>query len=157
MLQQEKIHQLLIEKRKTLAIAESCSGGHLAAKFTSIPDASKYFLGSMITYSNALKEKVLNVSKETLRVSGAASRETADEMLIGLMKLSDADFGIAVTGIAGPSGGTKEKPIGTVFIAVGVRAKKPHIIECHFEGDRASIMEASCQKALEEFSYLIQD
>ncbi|NGX47532.1 MAG: Nicotinamide-nucleotide amidohydrolase PncC, partial [Chlamydiae bacterium] len=88
MSQIEKIHHTLIEKKKTLALAESCSGGNLAAKFISIPDASKYFLGSMVTYSNAMKEKILHVSVETIRVSGAVSREVADEMLIGLMKLS---------------------------------------------------------------------
>ncbi|NGX26846.1 MAG: Nicotinamide-nucleotide amidohydrolase PncC [Chlamydiae bacterium] len=155
MSQIEKIHHTLIEKKKTLALAESCSGGNLAAKFISIPDASKYFLGSMVTYSNAMKEKILHVSVETIRVSGAVSREVADEMLIGLMKLSGADYGIATTGIAGPTGGTSEKPVGTVFIAVGAKGKKPHVVQCDFEGDRAAIIEATCERALEELSYLI--
>ena len=155
MSQIEKIHHTLIEKKKTLALAESCSGGNLAAKFISIPDASKYFLGSMVTYSNAMKEKILHVSVETIRVSGAVSREVADEMLIGLMKLSGADYGIATTGIAGPTGGTSGKPVGTVFIAVGAKGKKPHVVQCDFEGDRAAIIEATCERALEELSYLI--
>lgn len=150
----EKIHRLLIENEQTLALAESCSGGYLSAKFVSIPDASKYLLGSLVTYSNVLKEKVLNVSADTLRISGAVSREVANEMWIGLMKLTGADFGIATTGIAGPTGGTEEKPVGTVYIAVGAKGKKPHIIVCHFDGDREDVIEATCQKALEEFLLL---
>ncbi|MDN3506985.1 MAG: CinA family protein [Simkaniaceae bacterium] len=150
----EKIHQTLIEKNQTLALAESCSGGHLSAEFVSLPDASKYLLGSLVTYSNALKEKILKVSAETLRTSGAVSREVANEMWIGLMKLTEADYGITTTGIAGPTGGTEEKPVGTVFIALGAKGKKPHIIECHFDGDRESVIEATCAKALEEFLLL---
>ncbi len=155
MSQVEKIHKSLIDSKRTLALAESCTGGHLAALFTSIPDASKYFLGSLVTYSNQLKEDLLKVSKETLRTSGAVSRETANEMLLGLMKMTSADFGIAITGTAGPSGGSKEKPVGTVFIAVGAKGKKPHIVECHFEGARQAVIEASCAKALLELQGLI--
>lgn len=148
---QEKIHQTLIENKQTLALAESCSGGRLSAKFVEMPDASKYLLGSLVTYSNFLKEKVLKVSADTLRTSGAVSREVAHEMWIGLMKLSGADFGIATTGIAGPTGGTDEKPVGTVFIALGAKDKKPRVIECLFKGDRKEIIESTCGKALEEF------
>ena len=151
----KEIHQALIEKGKTLCLAESCTGGHLAATFTSIPDASKYFLASLVAYSNQIKEKVLGVSKETLRTNGAVSREVAHEMWIGLMKISGADYGIAVTGTAGPSGGTKEKPVGTVFIAVGEKGKKPHIIENLFEGDRMEVIHSTIESALDELSYLL--
>lgn len=151
----EKIHKTLIEKKKTLALAESCSGGHLAARFTAIPDASKYLLGSIVAYSNVIKEKILKVSHQTIALQGAVSRSTADEMWIGLMKLSDADFGIVTTGIAGPSGGTVEKPVGTVFIALGAKGKKPHVLECHFDGDRKAIIQKTCDKAVEELAYLL--
>lgn len=144
----EKLHERLIELKKTLAIAESCSGGHLTAKFVSMQGASKYLLGGLVTYSNHMKIKVLGVSEETILQEGAVSRSIAHEMWLGLMKVSGADFGIATTGIAGPSGGTKEKPVGIVFIAVGKKGEKPHVEECHFDGNRASIIEATCQESL---------
>ncbi|NGX39579.1 MAG: Nicotinamide-nucleotide amidohydrolase PncC [Chlamydiae bacterium] len=149
------IHQKLIQKGKTLALAESCTGGSLSAAFTAIPDASKYFLGSFVTYSNGLKSSVLGVSSSTLYENGAISRETANEMLLGLMKKTEADFGVAITGVAGPSGGTKETPVGTVYIAVGAHGKKPHVTENHFEGSRQEIMEKTCQKAIEELLSII--
>jgi len=151
----KKLHQLLVDRKKSLALAESCSGGHLAARFTSIPDASSYFLGSLITYSNALKERLLHVSRKTLDVHGAVSRETANEMLLGLMKETGADYGAAVTGIAGPKGGGNGKPIGTVYIAVAEQGKKPHVVKCHFEGDRQSVIEATCDRAVSELTSIV--
>jgi len=151
----QTIHEKFIEREKTLAFAESCTGGHLAAKITAIPDASKYFLGSLITYSNRLKESLLQVTSKTLVDHGAVSRETANEMLLGLMKKTGADYGVAITGIAGPSGGTKEKPVGTVYIALGEKGKKPHIIHCQFAGSRQNIIESTCSKALEELELLL--
>ena len=156
MSQEKKIHQFLIDHDLTLALAESCSGGHLAARFTSLPDASKYFLGSIVTYSNRFKHEILKVENETLRVNGAVSRAAAHEMWLGLMKLTDADFGISVTGIAGPSGGTKEKPVGTVYVAVGKKEKKPHVVECFFEGNRQEVITLTCEKALEELALLLE-
>ena len=147
----ENVHNTLIEQGKTLALAESCTGGHLAAKFTAIANASKYLLGSVVAYSNAMKMKLLNVSQKTLQENGAVSRATADEMLLGLMKVSEADFGIAITGVAGPSG----ENVGTVYIAVGAKGKKPHVIECHFKGDRKAVIEAACDRALSELEILI--
>lgn len=151
------LHEKLLEKKKTLALAESCTGGHLSALFTAIPDASRYFLGSIISYSNELKRELLKVSQETLRTHGAVSRETANEMLLGLMKCTDADFGIAITGIAGPSGGTREKQVGTVYIATCARGKKPHIVHCQFEGSRQRIIESSCLRACTELDQLLSD
>ncbi len=156
MSQQEKIHKVLIDEKKTLALAESCTGGQLSAKFTAIPDASKYFLGSFVTYSNEMKRGVLKVCNQTLFTHGAVSRETANEMLIGLMKISGADYGVAVTGTAGPSGGTKEKPVGTVYIAVGQKGKKPHVVKCFFEGDRQEIIAAAIDRSLDELDQLLQ-
>lgn len=150
------VHQKLLDAKKTVAFAESCTGGSLAGRLTANSGASDIFLGGIVSYTNEVKHKVLGVSKETLRVSGAVSRETVDEMLIGLMKRIPADFGVAISGIAGPTGGTSEKPVGTVYIGVASRGKKPHIIHCQFEGDRSEIIEASCEKALEELSYIIE-
>lgn len=152
MSQLEKIHHFLIKNNKTVALAESCTGGHLAALFTRMADASRYFLGSLVTYSDYFKEKLLHVSQKTLYESGAVSRETADEMWLGLMKFSGADYGIAITGIAGPSGGTKEHPVGTVFIALGAKGKKPHVSECHFTGTRDEIMRQACEQAIVELA-----
>jgi len=150
MSKEKQIHNALIEKEKTLAFAESLTGGHLAGRFTSIPDASLYFLGSLITYSDGLKEKLLSVDPETLRNHGAVSRETAHEMWIGLMKETGADYGVSTTGIAGPTGGSKEKPVGTVFLAVGEAGKKPHVVECHFDGDREAVIAATCARISDE-------
>lgn len=152
----EEIHRRLCEQEKKLALAESCTGGYFSSLFTAMPDASLYFLGAIISYSNELKADLLYVSKETLRIHGAVSRETANEMLLGLMKRTGADFGIANTGIAGPSGATRERPIGTVFIAMGAKGKKPHVIECHFDGNRKQIIQQTCDRALADFIVLIE-
>lgn len=151
----EKIHNHLIQSNKTLALAESCTGGALAARFTAIPDASKYFLGSLVTYSNDLKKTFLKVSPKTIMESGAVSREVADEMLLGLMKETEADYGIAITGIAGPTGGTAEKPVGTVYIALGARGKKPHVIECGFKGNRKEVISEACERAISELMLIL--
>lgn len=151
------IHQFLISAKKTLVLAESCTGGHLAAVFTSMPDASKYFLGSMVAYSDALKQKLLGVKKETLRENGAVSRSIAHEMWLGAMKVAEADYGIAVTGTAGPSGGTKEKPVGTVVLCIGEKGKKPHVLEICFQGeDRLEVIRQAVAMALKELSALLQ-
>ena len=108
----------LTRKKKTLALAESCTGGFVADIITNVPGASKIFLGGIVAYSNGVKEKFLGVRPETLKKHGAVSEIVAREMAEGARKNFGADFAIAVTGIAGPTGGTKEKPVGTVFIAV---------------------------------------
>lgn len=151
----KRIHHWLIEQKKSLALAESCTGGQLAARFTAMADASFYFLGGVIPYSPLLKEKLLHVSPTTLRVHGAVSRETADEMWLGLMKLTPADYGIATTGIAGPTSHEKGKAVGTVFIALGERGKKPHVVECHFSGDRHAIIHAACDQAIRELCHFV--
>jgi nicotinamide-nucleotide amidase len=110
--------RLLARKKKTLALAESCTGGFIAHRITNVPGASEIFLGGVVAYSNGVKEKFLGVRPETLRRHGAVSEAVAREMAEGALKKFGADFAIAVTGIAGPSGGTKDKPVGTVFISV---------------------------------------
>ncbi len=119
---------LLRSRKKSLVLAESCTGGLIANRITDIPGASEIFLGGVVSYANSAKEKFLGVRAETLRQHGAVSEAVAKEMAVGAREKFSADFALAVTGIAGPSGGTAEKPVGTVFIALataaGVGAKK---------------------------------
>ncbi|RMF09962.1 MAG: CinA family nicotinamide mononucleotide deamidase-related protein [Candidatus Neomarinimicrobiota bacterium] len=106
----------------TLAVAESCTGGLLSHRITNSPGSSAYFLGGMVTYSNQLKEELLGVRHETLEVHGAVSEPTAREMAEGIRARTGADLGIGITGIAGPGGGTPEKPVGLVYIGLAVTA-----------------------------------
>jgi len=110
--------RLLARKKKTLATAESCTGGFIAHRITNVPGASEIFLGGVVAYSNGVKGKFLGVRAESLSRHGAVSGFVAREMAEGARKRFGADFAIAVTGIAGPGGGTKTKPVGTVFIAL---------------------------------------
>lgn len=124
---EEAIHGWFTQNRKTLALAESCTGGMMSSHLTQLAGASEYFLGSFVTYSNELKEKILGVKRKTLEAHGAVSGETVKEMLAGLFKNTVADYGIAVSGIAGPSGGSPDKPVGTVWYALGKRGEDPEI------------------------------
>jgi len=108
----------LTKRKKNLALAESCTGGFIANEITNVPGASEIFPGGIVAYSNAVKQKFLGVRPETLKKHGAVSEAVACEMAEGARKKFGADFAIAVTGIAGPGGGTKGKPVGTVFIAL---------------------------------------
>ena len=113
------IGKLLSEQNKTMATAESCTGGYIAHLITSHPGSSAYYKGSMVSYDNEVKENVLHVSTETLKQFGAVSEETVKEMLKGVLGEIKSDYALAVSGIMGPDGGTPEKPVGTVWIAVG--------------------------------------
>ncbi|MBP9841941.1 MAG: nicotinamide-nucleotide amidohydrolase family protein [Simkaniaceae bacterium] len=113
------IHRVMIEEGLTLALAESCTGGYIASSLCSIPGASAYFLGSMVCYSNQLKEEFLGVKKELLQSEGAVSEACANAMAAGLKARTKADYVVAVTGVAGPSGGTEKAPVGTVWLAIG--------------------------------------
>lgn len=115
----EVIGQLLKEKKAKMATAESCTGGSIAKLITAIPGCSAYYEGSVVAYSYAIKRKLLAVKEETLQKYGAVSEECVKEMLNGLLDLCSSDYGIAVSGIAGPGGGTPTKPVGTVWVAVG--------------------------------------
>lgn len=118
------VHRAFIEREKTLALAESCTGGAIAAALTAQPSASEYFLGSLIVYSNRWKEHFLQVSRTTLKQEGAVSRQAVVEMAEGLLRESEADYVAAISGIAGPTGASPDKPVGTLFIAVAKRGEK---------------------------------
>ncbi len=115
---EEVVGRLLKKSRKTLATAESCTGGYIAHLITSVPGSSLYFKGSVVSYSNEVKREVLNVREDNLRKRGAVSEEVVSDMALNVMSLLDVDYAIATSGIAGPAGGTDEKPVGTVWIAV---------------------------------------
>lgn len=138
---------ILAERGETLATAESCTGGNIAHEITRIAGSSVYFKGSVVAYSNEVKTRVLNVSSETLSGFGAVSRETVLQMVSGVQRLLSSDCAIATSGIAGPGGGSVEKPVGTVWIAVryGERSE----VECFcFEGDREQVIARATQSAL---------
>lgn len=142
------IKELCIFRKWTVSAAESCTGGALAMRLVSSPGASNYFLGGVVAYSNFLKEKLLDVPKELIQTQGAVSSEVALAMAESIQAKSGSDIGVAITGIAGPSGGTLEKPVGTVFIAVKIGAEKG---VCHVlkgKGSRALIIEESVNFAL---------
>ena len=138
---------ILAERGETLATAESCTGGNIAHEITRIAGSSVYFKGSVVAYSNEVKTRVLNVSSEILSGFGAVSRETVLQMVSGVQRLLSSDCAIATSGIAGPGGGSVEKPVGTVWIAVryGERSE----VECFcFEGDREQVIARATQSAL---------
>ncbi len=112
------VGKLLVEKEKTIAFAESCTGGYLSHRLTSVPGSSRYLEGSFVTYSYKLKEKLLNVGTETLAKHGAVSEETVIEMVKGCLVKTEASIAIAISGIAGPGGGTPDKPVGTIWLAI---------------------------------------
>jgi len=115
---EEVVGQLLKDKGKTLGLAEACSGGLVSHRLTNVPGSSAYFQGTVVAYSEAAKTRLLGVKPETLRQYGAVSEETVREMAVGVRERLGTDIGIAVTGIAGPDGGTPEKPIGTACLAL---------------------------------------
>jgi len=113
------IGKILKEKNKTVSTAESCTGGYIAHLLTTVPGSSKYYEGSIVSYSYNVKETLLDVHENTLNTFGAVSEQTVKEMLQGLLEKLNTDYGIAISGIMGPDGGTEDKPVGTVWMAVG--------------------------------------
>jgi nicotinamide-nucleotide amidase len=122
---EEALQEAMCKRAKTLALAESCTGGAMASRITGVSGASAYFLGSIVSYSNDVKKTILGVSSTTLEKWGAVSKETIIEMMQGVFRLTKADYAIAVSGVAGPTGGTPEKPVGTVWAAIGEEGEKP--------------------------------
>ena len=147
----EKIILELSQKNQTISFAESCTGGRIASAFTSVSGSSKILNGSCITYSNEVKHKWLGVSKKTLESYGAVSKECVYEMLDGIKAMASSDYALAVSGIAGPTGGTEFKPVGTVYIGVLTPTNKM-VYKSHFEGNREEIQRKSTTFAIEELA-----
>lgn len=149
----KKLGKILKNKKLTLATAESCTGGLVATAITAISGTSDYFTCGFITYSNEAKIKNLAVKKNTLVKYGAVSEEVAIEMALGTIKQSKTKISLAITGIAGPSGGSKEKPVGTVCFAWVLPNKNYAITTKYFSGDREKIRIKAAEFAL---SYLVE-
>ncbi|MEM0466532.1 MAG: CinA family protein [Candidatus Thermoplasmatota archaeon] len=142
-----KVSGELINRHITIATAESCSGGLLAHYLTNISGSSNYFERGVVCYSNQSKIELLNVPPEILNTYGAVSKETAEAMAIGIRKLAHTDIGLSTTGIAGPTGATKEKPVGLVFIGLSSEQSTQVRRYC-FSGDRIKNKQLTCIKAL---------
>ena len=145
---QEQVHRLLTESGKTLAVAESCTGGSISAKFTAMAGASTYFLCGVTAYANEAKRDVLGVDESLIERHGAVSEEVARAMAEGVRRISDADFAVATTGIAGPTGGSEQKPVGTVWFAVA--SERGTMAMMRNSGtDRGQIIERATAYAIE--------
>ncbi len=142
-----RLGEILRGRGMTLAVAESCTGGLLAHMVTDVPGSSDYFLGGVVAYANSVKREVLGVREETLDKYGAVSAETAREMAAGVRRLLGADVAVGITGIAGPGGGTPEKPVGLVYI--GMSTPDGEMVERHeWDGDRWENKASSAERAL---------
>ncbi|CBK74582.1 competence/damage-inducible protein CinA C-terminal domain [Butyrivibrio fibrisolvens 16/4] len=139
----------LISGGYTVATAESCTGGMIASTIVDVPGASDCFNEGYVTYSNEAKMKNLGVKDSTLTAHGAVSYETATEMAKGVRKQAKADFGIASTGIAGPGGGSPQKPVGLVYIACAYGDDKCIVKELHLKGDRTQVRTSATKEALQ--------
>jgi nicotinamide-nucleotide amidase len=142
------VGRLLREKKSTIAVAESCTGGLIAHRITEIPGSSDYFLQGVVAYSNQAKEALLGVSRSILERNGPVSKEVAEQMAVGVRASSGALIGIATTGIAGPAGGTPENPVGRVFIALASEALR-EVKQYDLSGDRHGIKLMASELALD--------
>jgi nicotinamide-nucleotide amidase len=142
-----KVSNLLKEKKLTIATAESCTGGLIAHALTNISGSSNYFDRGIVSYSNKAKEELLDVPENLIKEHGAVSEQVANAMAQGIRLKSKVDIGLATTGIAGPSGGTKEKPVGLVYIAIST-SKNSEARQFHFSGNRIQNKELTCNAAL---------
>ena len=144
----EKVFKLCLKKKIKLSFAESCTGGLLSCLITSFPNSSKIFVSGFVTYSNLSKQKILGVKDKTLKKYGAVSKEVAKEMVNGVWIKDKINIAVSITGIAGPTGQTKDKKIGLVYI--GIKNKKNIIInEFNFKGDRTKVRLNSVDKAID--------
>ena len=145
----KKLFLILKKKKLKLAVAESCTGGLLASSITSISGASKIFNLGLVTYSNQAKIKILRVNKNIIKKYGAVSHQCCLAMVNNLSKISKANINVSITGIAGPKGGTKQKPVGLVYIGIK-KGKKVQINRCLFKSKkRSSIQKATVKRALD--------
>ena len=153
----QKVNDALRAKEVTLSTAESCTGGGIAAAITSIPGSSEIFKGGIVAYSNEVKQSVLSVSEKTLQDYGAVSEATVQQMAAGVARLMQTECAIATSGIAGPGGGTAEKPVGTVWLALSINGEThTRLLNLADKGREANI-EATIQTALETLHRLLSD
>lgn len=137
--------RLLYKKKLTISVCESCTGGMLGAAITSVPGSSRYFLGGVIAYSDSMKMSVVKVAPSVIRRSGAVSAASARAMALGVRKITGTDLGAAITGIAGPGGGSRHKPVGTVYIAVAAK-NKVAVRKFSFHGRRKTVRESAVRE-----------
>ena len=146
----------LKEHNKTITTAESCTGGLIASMITEVSGSSNIFNGAIVSYSNEIKQQELKVKEKTLIDNGAVSIEVVEEMLEGVIKKFNSDLAIAVSGIAGPNGGTKDKPVGTVVIGIMGKNIGQDIEICHFEGTRKEVQIQAAKYSLKKISKFFQ-
>lgn len=151
-----RLGEALVARGWWLAAAESCTGGWAAQAITAVPGSSAWFDRGFVTYSNAAKQELLGVSAETLATHGAVSEPTVREMALGALAHSQAQAAFAISGIAGPTGGTPDKPVGTVCFAWALRSGPVETTTCRFDGDRRSVRAQSVAHALQGMLERIQ-
>jgi PncC family amidohydrolase len=151
----ERVSDRLADLRFNLTVAESCSGGLLAATLTDFPGASRFLVAGFVTYSDTAKIRVLGVPPETLAAYGAVSEQAVRAMVAGARTVGESEVGVAVTGIAGPGGGTPDKPVGTVWVAVSVQDRTEARLH-RFEGSRAAVREAAVRAALDMLDGMLE-
>ena len=152
----EKLAQLMLDRNWRMATVESCTGGWIAQSLTSLSGSSDWFDCGLVTYSNRAKERFAGVSQELIAAHGAVSAEVALAMAAGTRSRIDVEVAVAVTGIAGPSGGSEQKPVGTVYIAWEIAGRDPLVERFHFHGDREAIRRQSVATAIEELINCLQ-
>lgn len=151
-----KLQELLRANKQTITCAESCTGGLVASMITKISGSSDIFNGSIVTYSNKIKNQELKVKNETLEEFGAVSYEVVNEMLNGVINKFDANYAIAISGIAGPNGGTKTKPVGTVVIGICDSKYHKMVNIFHFIGSREEVQIQAAKQAFKEILKFVQ-
>lgn len=151
----DEIGQILKQRGQSLSLAESCTGGKISARIVTNAGASSYYLGAIVAYANTIKEEVLGVSSPLLKTMGAVSSPVALDMARGVKALTGSTWALSVTGIAGPTGGTKEKPVGTVWFAV-VGPSIERVEKKLFQGDRGRIQEDAVNFAMELLNQTIK-
>ena len=150
-MQSQKLVNILIDKKLKIATAESCTGGLLAKTITDVSGASSVFDMGIVSYANEIKNKYLNVPNEILNTVGAVSEETAEAMARGVVNAANADIGVGITGIAGPTGGTREKPVGLVYYSIYLKQDDKIIIEkLLLSGTRDEIRNETVNKVIEK-------
>lgn len=152
----ERVSDRLADLRFGLTLAESCSGGLLAARLTDVPGASRFLVAGLVTYSDTSKIRVLGVPPEAVAAYGAVSEQVVRAMVAGARTVGESEAAVAVTGIAGPDGGTADKPVGTVWLAVSVLDRTDARVH-RFEGSRAEVREAAVHAALEMLDGMLED